>query len=592
MPPSIPAVIYAGLAGVSTGALFAASVVPALLMAVGLCLVVFLWVRRMPNLERTEFSWDRVWVTGRRVIAPLGAPVIILGGILGGFVTPTEAAAVGALYMLLLGFAYRTLKVRDLPKVLVEAALTTGSIMLIVASANLLGYIFARERIPQDISESMLGLTSNPTVFLLLVFALSMVLGTALDAIAVLTLTVPILLPIALQYDVDPIALGVLMILSQMIGLLTPPVGTVIFVLQAIAKARMAEVFWGSLPFLVPLTLLCFGDHLLAGRDPLPAREAGAVTGAASRRSWLSGLIGHGVGPSLTPELHEREAERQGLRYVYKVIDQPDGAVDRERLERLLGGAIELGFDGLNVTHPVKQAMVPLVDEVGPEVAAIGALNTVLIRDGRTVGHNTDVTGFRRSFVDTLPDADREPGRARRCRRRRHGGRPRPRGPRRGPAPRRRPRPRAGLEAGGVAASTSARRWSSCRRPRTASRRRWPAPPAWSTRARWGWSRTRGRRCRRELLRPDLWVADIVYRPLATALLGSARAAGCTVLSGAGMAVHQAADAFELITGRVADRAAMLRDFDELVAAESAAAPAHTSNPNDPTSGTTGERNR
>ena len=103
MPPSIPAVIYAGLAGVSTGALFAASVVPALLMAVGLCVVVFLWVRRMPNLERTEFSWDRVWETGRRVIAPLGAPVIILGGILGGYVTPTEAAAVGALYMLLLG---------------------------------------------------------------------------------------------------------------------------------------------------------------------------------------------------------------------------------------------------------------------------------------------------------------------------------------------------------------------------------------------------------------------------------------------------------------------------------------------------------
>ena len=199
-----------------------------------------------------------MWVTGRRVIAPLGAPVIILGGILGGYVTPTEAAAVGALYMLLLGFAYGTLKIRDLPKVLVEAALTTGSIMLIVASANLLGYILAKERIPQEISEWMLDLTSNPTVFLLLVFLLSMVLGTALDAIAVLTLTVPILLPIALQYDVDPIALGVLMILSQMIGLLTPPVGTVIFVLQAITKAKMAEVFWGSLPFLVPLTLLCF----------------------------------------------------------------------------------------------------------------------------------------------------------------------------------------------------------------------------------------------------------------------------------------------------------------------------------------------
>ena len=162
MPPSIPAVIYAGLAGVSTGALFAASVVPALLMAVGLCIVVFLWVRRMPNIERTEFSWARVWVTGRRVIAPLGAPVIILGGILGGYVTPTEAAAVGAAYMVLLGFAYRTLQLRDLPKILVEATLTTGSIMLIVASANLLGYVFARERIPQDISEWMLGLDQQP----------------------------------------------------------------------------------------------------------------------------------------------------------------------------------------------------------------------------------------------------------------------------------------------------------------------------------------------------------------------------------------------------------------------------------------------
>ena len=259
MPPSIPAVIYAGLAAVSTGALFAASVVPALLMALGLCIVVFFWIRRDANIKRTEFNWSRVLQTGRRVIAPLGAPVVILGGILGGFFTPTEAAAVGVAYMALLGFAYRTLTLRNLPKVLAEAVVTTGAIMLIVASANLLGFIFARERVPQEISEFVTGLTTDATVFLLLVFALSMVLGTALDAIAVLTLTVPILLPISLTYDVDPIALGVLMIVSQMIGLLTPPVGTVIFVLQAIARARMSEVFWGSVPFMVPLVLLCFG---------------------------------------------------------------------------------------------------------------------------------------------------------------------------------------------------------------------------------------------------------------------------------------------------------------------------------------------
>lgn len=259
MPPSIPAVIYAGLAAVSTGALFAASVVPALLMALGLCIVVFLWVRKDDNIQRTDFSWARVWETGKRVIAPMGAPVVILGGILGGYFTPTEAAAVGALYMLILGFAYRTLTLRVMPKVLVETVVVSASIMLIVASASLLGYVFARERVPQELSELVLGFTTDATMFLIIVFLLSLLLGTALDAIAVLTLTVPILLPIAANYEVDPIALGVLIILSQMIGLLTPPVGTVIFVLQAIAKARMSEVFWGSLPFMVPMVLLCFG---------------------------------------------------------------------------------------------------------------------------------------------------------------------------------------------------------------------------------------------------------------------------------------------------------------------------------------------
>jgi tripartite ATP-independent transporter DctM subunit len=259
MPPSIPAVIYAGLAAVSTGALFAASVIPALLMAAGICLVVFLWVRRDDTITRTDFSWSRVGRTGKRVIAPLGAPVVILGGILGGYFTPTEAAAVGAAYMAMLGACYRTLRIRDLPKVLTETVVTTGSIMLIVASASLLGYIFALEQVPLKLSDWMLDLTTDATVFMLLVFALSMILGTALDAIAVLTLTVPILLPISALYDVDPIALGVLMIVSQMIGLLTPPVGTVIFVLQAITRARMSEVFWGSVPFTVPMVLVCFG---------------------------------------------------------------------------------------------------------------------------------------------------------------------------------------------------------------------------------------------------------------------------------------------------------------------------------------------
>lgn len=265
MPPSIPAVIYAGLAAVSTGALFAASVVPALLMAAGLCVVVFILVRRQPDIVHTGFRWDRLAETGRRVVGPVVAPVIILGGILGGIFTPTEAAAVGAFYMLLLGFVYRTLSVRDLPRVFAETVMTTAAIMLIVSSASLLGYVLARERVPQTLSELVLGFTDNGTVFLLLVALLMLVLGTVVDPTAVLVLVVPILMPIGLRLDVDPIVLGVLMILSLMIGLLTPPVGTVLYVLSSTMKVPVGEVFKGSLPFIVPLLVVCLAVIFFPG---------------------------------------------------------------------------------------------------------------------------------------------------------------------------------------------------------------------------------------------------------------------------------------------------------------------------------------
>lgn len=268
MPPSIPAVIYAGLAAVSTGGLFAASVVPALLMAVGLCVVVFILVRRQPNIVRTEFSWRRVAETGKRVIGPLGAPVIILGGILSGWFTPTEAAAVGVAYMLLLGFAYRSIRVRDLPQIFSETVVTTAAIMLIVSSASLLGWILARERVPQELSELVLGLTSSATMFMVLTALLMLLLGTVIDATAILVLVVPILLPISAQFGVDPIVLGVLLIVSLMIGLLTPPVGTVLYVLASVANTKVGEVFRGALPFLVPLVLIlvliiAFPDQVL-----------------------------------------------------------------------------------------------------------------------------------------------------------------------------------------------------------------------------------------------------------------------------------------------------------------------------------------
>ncbi|THV36376.1 TRAP transporter large permease [Glycomyces buryatensis] len=253
MPPSIPAVVYAGIATVSTGALFAASVVPALLMAFGLCIVVYVLCRSKPELEGEPFNWSRLGRAARRAIGALFAPVIILGGILGGFFTPTEAAAVGAAYMFILGFSYRSLKLKDLPVIFRETAVTTAAILIIIASASLLGWILAMERVPQQIASTMLSLTDSPMVFLALSALLMLVLGTVIDAVAALVITVPIMLPIAMQVGVDPIVLGVVMIISLMIGLLTPPVGTVLYVLSSATGAKIGEVFRGTRPFFIPL---------------------------------------------------------------------------------------------------------------------------------------------------------------------------------------------------------------------------------------------------------------------------------------------------------------------------------------------------
>jgi tripartite ATP-independent transporter DctM subunit len=253
MPPSIPAVIFASIAAVSTGALFAAAVVPALLLASGLAIAVFIWSLRHPELCGEAMSGARIRTAAIRVVGPMGAPVIILGGILGGFFTPTEAAGVGAVYLLLLGFAYRVLRPRDVVRILREAAVTTASITLILAASTLLGWILARERVPLMVAEALLGVTDSPFVFLLLVNLVLILLGAVIEPTSALVISVPILLPIALQFGVDPLHFGVVVILNLMIGLLTPPIGAVLFVISAVTKTSVHETFLGTAPFLIPL---------------------------------------------------------------------------------------------------------------------------------------------------------------------------------------------------------------------------------------------------------------------------------------------------------------------------------------------------
>ncbi|WP_329222512.1 shikimate dehydrogenase [Streptomyces sp. NBC_01485] len=282
-----------------------------------------------------------------------------------------------------------------------------------------------------------------------------------------------------------------------------------------------------------------------------------------SKDSYLVGLIGSGIGPSLSPALHEREADRQGLRYLYRLVDIDVLGVAPEAVGDLVRGARELGFDGLNITHPCKQLVIPHLDGLSAQAEALGAVNTVVFEDGRAVGHNTDVTGFAASFARGLPDVPLE-----RVVQLGAGG--------------------AGVAVAHAMLTLGAGQVTvvDALPDRAAdladalNRHFGPGRAASATPDRLadllaradgivhatptGMAAHPGLPFPAELLRPGLWVAEVVYRPLETELLRTARAVGCATLDGGGMAVFQAADAFRLFTGREPDSVSMLADFAEL----------------------------
>jgi len=276
------------------------------------------------------------------------------------------------------------------------------------------------------------------------------------------------------------------------------------------------------------------------------------------RPALLAGLIGRGIGASRTPALHEREGAEQGLRLVYKLIDLDKLGLGPEALPDLLTAAERMGFAGLNITYPCKQAVVPLLQELSPDARALGAVNTVVLNDGRRIGHNTDCSGFAEAFRRGLPDAPRQ-----RVVQLGAGG--------------------AGsavaqaLLAEGVGQltisdpeTTRAETLAADLRARFGAGRALPCTNLAAAVAEAegvvnctpvGMAKLPGTPLPVALLHPRLWVAEIVYFPLETELLRAARAIGCRTLDGGGMAVFQAVGAFRLFTGREPDPARMLRPF-------------------------------
>ena len=255
MPPSIPAVVYASVAAVSTGALFAAAVIPAILVTLSLAITVYVWALRRPDLKGEPYDWAAVRHAMVRALPAMGAPVIILGGILGGYFTPTEAAGIGALYMLALAVGYRSVSARDVIVILRDTAVITAQIMMIIGASSLLSWILAREQVPQAVAEALLTLTNESLLFLLIINFVLLGVGMVLEPTSALLIITPILLPVAVSFGIDPLHFGSIIIFNLMIGLLTPPLGGVCFVLSSVTGIPVERVFKGAAYYLPALLI-------------------------------------------------------------------------------------------------------------------------------------------------------------------------------------------------------------------------------------------------------------------------------------------------------------------------------------------------
>ncbi len=254
IPPSIVMVVYASITEVSVGRIFMAGVVPGLLLAFMLSLAVWWRAGKLTLAKAPKASTREVLLAFKDSVWGLALLVIIMGGIYGGVFTPTEAAAVAAVYAVFVAvFIYRDITIKQLPEVFLDAAKTSVMLMFIIANALLFAHVLTTERIPQTIAEHILAAGMEPWMFLLVVNVILLVAGNFMEPTGIILILAPIFFPIATKLGIDPIHLGVIMVVNMEIGMITPPVGLNLFVTSGITGMSMVQVTKAALPWLMVL---------------------------------------------------------------------------------------------------------------------------------------------------------------------------------------------------------------------------------------------------------------------------------------------------------------------------------------------------
>jgi tripartite ATP-independent transporter DctM subunit len=263
IPPSIPFVIYGSITGTSVGRLFLGGFVPGFLMGIALMIIVYVVSTQRGYPKERKATFQELMASTLGALSAIATPIIIIGGMVSGIFTPTEAAVAATVYALILTmFIYKEVKLKDLPRILWETLETSVRVLFIISAAGIFGWLLIHQRVPETVIKALMSLSKNPWVILLVINIILLILGCFMEGICIMLLTIPVFMPMITQLGIDPVHFGVMMTLNLMVGLLTPPVGMVLYTISSIGKIPVWELAhelrWHMVALVVVLFLVTY----------------------------------------------------------------------------------------------------------------------------------------------------------------------------------------------------------------------------------------------------------------------------------------------------------------------------------------------
>ena len=260
IPPSIPMVVYGVLGSVSIADLFLGGAIPGLLIGFSLMILAYFVARARGGFEKQQWGgFKETWDSLKKAVFALIMPGIIVGGIIGGIFTATESGAIAVAYGLFIGlFVFKSIRLRDLPKVFIRSSATTGMVMMIITTASIFRFLLTIDQVPQQVADIFLMMTDNPYVLFALINILLLIIGTFMDTLSALIIMAPIFLPVVKGFGMDPVHFGVVVVINLAIGMATPPLGVCLFVACGIANISVTDITKAIWPFLLVLIGVLF----------------------------------------------------------------------------------------------------------------------------------------------------------------------------------------------------------------------------------------------------------------------------------------------------------------------------------------------